>query len=191
MTPEQLTEIEARQRTARDAMTEDWQDNNAVTDAISSSMYDVPALLAEVRRLRRKHDRRCLSLTESENNVYCDCRTLAMIDGAALANEALTAERDHLRMLVDAALALHRPEKRYHDGSAEWSTDDPSEIAEEHDYPLDEVPYFEVCAHCGEIEMSQSDHASYLESMWPCATVRALAPVADPDPHTTSDKEQQ
>jgi hypothetical protein len=25
--------------------------------------------------------------------------------------------------------------------------------------------------------------------LWPCATVRALAPVADPDPHTTSDKE--
>jgi hypothetical protein len=24
----------------------------------------------------------------------------------------------------------------------------------------------------------------------PCATVRALAPVADPDPHTTSEKEQ-
>jgi hypothetical protein len=27
--------------------------------------------------------------------------------------------------------------------------------------------------------------------LWPCATVRALAPVADPDPHTTSDEEQQ
>jgi hypothetical protein len=26
---------------------------------------------------------------------------------------------------------------------------------------------------------------------YPCATVRALAPVADPDPHTTSEKEQQ
>lgn len=26
---------------------------------------------------------------------------------------------------------------------------------------------------------------------YPCATVRALTPVADPDPHTTSDKEQQ
>jgi hypothetical protein len=25
--------------------------------------------------------------------------------------------------------------------------------------------------------------------LWPCATVRALAPVADPDPHTTSDEE--
>jgi hypothetical protein len=25
--------------------------------------------------------------------------------------------------------------------------------------------------------------------LWPCATVRALAPVADPGPHTTSDKE--
>jgi hypothetical protein len=25
---------------------------------------------------------------------------------------------------------------------------------------------------------------------YPCATVRALAPVADPDPHTTSDEEQ-
>jgi hypothetical protein len=24
---------------------------------------------------------------------------------------------------------------------------------------------------------------------YPCATVRALAPVADPDPHTTSDEE--
>jgi hypothetical protein len=26
---------------------------------------------------------------------------------------------------------------------------------------------------------------------WPCETVRALAPVAATDPHTTSDKEQQ
>jgi hypothetical protein len=31
--------------------------------------------------------------------------------------------------------------------------------------------------------------AACLEEDWPCRTVRALAPVADPDPHTTSDKE--
>jgi hypothetical protein len=33
------------------------------------------------------------------------------------------------------------------------------------------------CGHCA--------------NLYPCATVRALAPVTDPYPHTTSDKEQQ
>jgi hypothetical protein len=57
----------------------------------------------------------------------------------------LYAERDRLRVAVDAALALHRP------------------------LPLDGL-----CRICAEE---------------PCTTVRALAPVADPDPHTTSDEE--
>jgi hypothetical protein len=34
----------------------------------------------------------------------------------------------------------------------------------------------EHCAHCP-------------KQLWPCATVRALAPMADPDPHPTSDEE--
>lgn len=31
---------------------------------------------------RHAHDPRCISLTDSEFNNHCDCRTLAMIDGA-------------------------------------------------------------------------------------------------------------
>jgi hypothetical protein len=154
-----------------------------------ADLPEVKAAIAERDRLRAE-----LEKVKVNDALRCDVRDL--IESASgepvfppLMDAVMSVVRP-LRAAVDAALALHQPEKRYHDGSAEWSTDDPSEIAEEHDYPLDEVPYFEVCAHCGEIEMSQSDHASYLESMWPCATRRALAPVADPDPHTTSDEEQ-
>lgn len=52
MTPEQLDlgQIEARYETAREAP--NWQDANLLIEALTSSMYDVPALVAEVRRLR-------------------------------------------------------------------------------------------------------------------------------------------
>lgn len=52
-----------------------------------ASAADIPVLVAEVRRLRERHDPRCLTLTDSENNVYCDCRTLATIDGSKAATE--------------------------------------------------------------------------------------------------------
>jgi hypothetical protein len=38
------------------------------------------------------------------------------------------------------------------------------------------------------IYCERCDSEDYAEP-WPCATVRALAPVADPDLHTTSDEE--
>jgi hypothetical protein len=144
MTPERLTEIEARFGADVRARREH-----------DPAVRDVLALTAEVRRLRANHDRRCLSLTESENNVYCDCRTLAMIDGAAAATERMTAERGRLRAAVDAALAL----------------------AEKFD--ADEVT----------VISGRGFEPSYSGRVVAHRIRAALAPVADPDPHTTSDKE--
>lgn len=52
MTPDELDlgQIEARYETAREAP--NWQDPNLLIEALTSSMYDVPELVAEVRRLR-------------------------------------------------------------------------------------------------------------------------------------------
>jgi RNA polymerase-binding transcription factor DksA len=44
-----------------------------------------------------------------------------------------------------------------------------------HDLRWDNSKSYGFCNHCGD--------------SWPCRTARALAPVADPDPHTTSDEE--
>jgi hypothetical protein len=127
-------------------------------------------LEAEVRRLRREHDPRCLSLTESENNVYCDCRTLAMIDGAAAVTERLIAERDRLRAAVDAALALH---------------------ASLRDGPFSLIDYEYCSCRADEVHVDGDGSRSIGPAKYPCPTRRTLAPVADPDPHTTSEKEQQ
>jgi hypothetical protein len=71
----------------------------------------------------------------------------------------LLAEVRRLRAAVDAALALHQETT-----------------------VLDE----QVCGHCTFVTAA---HKTVHLTAWPCATVRALAPVADPDPHTTSDEE--
>jgi hypothetical protein len=75
------------------------------------------------------------------------------------AADAAAAEVRRLRAAVDAALALHQETT-----------------------VLDE----QVCGHCTFVTAA---HKTVHLTSWPCATVRALAPVADPDPHTTSDKE--
>jgi hypothetical protein len=151
MMPEQLAEIEARDQRAR------------VINDIGSPIpcvQDRRDLIAEVKRLQRKHDRRCLSLTESENNVYCDCRVLAMIDGGAAVTRRMTAEVRRLRTLVEdlADRGLRADLNPTIDGSSDV--------------------YAQMTHYLRRLDATVRERAR-----------AALAPVADPDPHTTSDEE--
>ena len=75
--------------------------------------------------------------------------------------------------------------KRWHppgvlDGS--WdSAEDAAEAGSWGDEPSrEEMLFFEVCAECGRIEQSSqpdltdAGRSDYLESLWPCLTVRTL-----------------
>jgi hypothetical protein len=53
------------------------------------------------------------------------------------------------------------------------------------------VLHNDVCVYENSQECDVADYCNHCKQLYPCATVRALAPVADPDPHTTSEKEQQ
>jgi hypothetical protein len=87
----------------------------------------------------------------------------------------IASAREDVPVMADALLRvldIHTPEERAHDGSGEWSIP----LSEWDD---DETPEtFTVCSHCGAIEMresqGESEFASYLEALWPCATVRAV-----------------
>jgi hypothetical protein len=79
--------------------------------------------------------------------------------------DALIAEVRRLRAAVDAALALHQ--------SIEVAAGGPY-LAPDGQVLVEAWPARMQCSCNGP---------------WPCATVRALAPVADPTPHTTSDEE--
>jgi hypothetical protein len=71
------------------------------------------------------------------------------------------------RAKLDAVRDLHKPEKRWHDGSGEWSVDTPEEC-------------FEVCHHCGQLEVNdQAPDVSFRDSLWPCATIRAIGGDGD------------
>ena len=73
---------------------------------------------------------------------------------------------------------LHKPLRRYHDGSGEFSMDTAEDVAREYEIPVEDVSYFEVCAHCAFLETWHPSEAGvdydYRESLWPCATIRAL-----------------
>lgn len=65
----------------------------------SPDLARVRELVAEVRRLQKTHDSRCISLTgKPENRVYFDCRTLAILDYAQTEGKD---EKRRLRDLVD------------------------------------------------------------------------------------------
>ncbi|MFG3340560.1 hypothetical protein [Glycomyces sp. NPDC048151] len=71
--------------------------------------------------------------------------------------------------------ALHVRERRYTDpdGNGSWTT--AARCSAEADIPMAEVEHFDICAHCGELEMSFSvPIADYMDAMWPCATAKAL-----------------
>jgi hypothetical protein len=83
----------------------------------------------------------------------------------------LTAALDAL----DRVRALHTVEERCHYGSGEWSVT--REEWESGGYDGD-PEVFLICSHCGRIEMresqGQSEFASYLDALWPCADIRAI-----------------
>lgn len=75
---------------------------------------------------------------------------------------------------------LHTPEKRWQIDITEGSYDSREDAIEdwcECDGECRCEPvYFEVCAECGRIESGDDDREwSYRESIWPCATAKALA----------------
>ena len=75
---------------------------------------------------------------------------------------------------LQAVLERHHVQERCHDGDGTWSV-----TREDFDDAYDGEPeVFLVCRECGAIEMHEStedggDH-SYLEALWPCATVVAI-----------------
>lgn len=82
---------------------------------------------------------------------------------------------------LSAVEALHKPERRYtygDGGEMSWaSVDDVIDYFGDDEVTADKVDYFEVCAECGRIELSQVeeyDERGYLEAMWPCKTAKAL-----------------
>lgn len=78
---------------------------------------------------------------------------------------------------------LHKPERRYTPNLAEsCSFDTPEEAAEYDDIDIDLVTHFNVCAHCGPIEMGDGDPygRDYRESLWPCETAKTLGLDKEP-----------
>jgi hypothetical protein len=89
--------------------------------------------------------------------------------------ETLRADLTEAKGMIDAALRMHKPERRYTtpDGEASWDT--AQDCAADNDIPIEAVGHFDVCAHCGSIEMGdEGGEREYRESMWPCATAKAL-----------------
>jgi hypothetical protein len=131
-----------------------------------ADLPEVKAAIAERDRLRAE-----LEKVKVNDALRCDVRDL--IESASgepvfppLMDAVMSVVRP-LRAAVDAALALHQP--RAHPSS------------------LIDYEYCSCRAH--EIRTDAAGKRSIRPTAYPCATVRALAPVADPDPHTTSDEE--
>lgn len=86
--------------------------------------------------------------------------------------------------ILGRVLALHKIETRW--THPDWTGSfDTREEASEWDYDesmgdddKSQVGSFEVCAECGRIESEQlkesGDDWSYRESLWPCATAKAM-----------------
>ena len=72
---------------------------------------------------------------------------------------------------VEAIRALHRPETRYvARGYEEYSFETRSDALEYGE----EVTTFDVCVHCGRVETDDDEDRRYRDSIWPCATAKAL-----------------
>lgn len=74
---------------------------------------------------------------------------------------------------VEGVLAVHKPETRYTPSGYDECSFDTAEEAMAYGDD-DEVYTFTVCAHCGGIEMGDESRRDYLESIWPCQTVKAI-----------------
>lgn len=77
---------------------------------------------------------------------------------------------------LKAVLELHTIEKRWQPSPDCDYSYDTAEEAQDDMYDGAEPTFFEICSHCGDIEFRQvGDSGSYLEALWPCATVRVIA----------------
>lgn len=94
-------------------------------------------------------------------------------------SRGLRVERDaardiaqHLQEVQTQLEELHQPEKRWQPHpDCEYSFDTAEEAADEIDGD-GEPTFFEVCAHCGDIEFRHAgEYADYLDSLWPCSTI--------------------
>jgi hypothetical protein len=88
--------------------------------------------------------------------------------------ETLRAELAEAQSKIDAALALHTPERRYMAPDGECSWDTAEECAADNDIPHEAVEHFDVCTHCGSIETGDDADREYASSMWPCDTAKVL-----------------
>lgn len=81
-----------------------WEDES---EAYREEMRDdVRCILAAARAGEAEHDPRCISLTDSEFNNHCDCRTLRTLDAAQRGGEAV--DREMLSALFDQVVADRR-----------------------------------------------------------------------------------
>jgi hypothetical protein len=125
-------------------------------------------------------------------NAYPDELTQTHIDALDLCAEVdrLTRERDDARRLVGNVEALHTPETRWQPHpDADYSFDTKDEaLADMEADDEDDLHTFQVCSHCGSIEMlvdQCDDGHAYQNSLWPCETRAALAGDTDrPDSET-------
>ena len=73
---------------------------------------------------------------------------------------------------------LHTVKARYYTPDYEGSFDTAVEAAESNEAPIEDVEFFEVCAHCSAIEdvaNEDADEWAYRAGLWPCATHRLIA----------------
>lgn len=97
-------------------------------------------------------------------------KTDAATYGAGDLLEITDIARD-LLAAVEAIRALHRPETRYvARGYEEYSFETRSDALEYGE----EVTTFDVCVHCGRVETDDDEDRGYRDSIWPCATAKAL-----------------
>jgi hypothetical protein len=138
---------------------------------MTASLPSHAELMAAQEQLSRARDKENEAgndgLAQALNGIVIGLFKIALSDECADELAAVYSdERDRLCAAVDAALALHQPAPGSGQGflaDGQYGDIDPA------------------CQTCG----TWDEYAV----PYPCATVRALAPVADPDPHTTSDKE--
>jgi hypothetical protein len=117
-------------------------------------------------------------LNQIEARFGADVRARREHDPAVRDVLALTAEVRRLQAYIDT--------QPYHS--------DVDDLTAERDRlraAVDDVLALHATHTCGKGCANDSKRCQECWEEAPCATVRALAPVADPDPHTTSDEEQQ
>jgi hypothetical protein len=131
-----------------------------------------------------KYELDCSVITSDIGDSICDLEGLDRVtlnerykgegDRDAYFIAAARSDLPRLVAAVEAVLDLHGTEKRWQphpDCEYSWDTED--EARDEIDGEGDPT-FFEVCGHCGELEMRNDTAADYRDSIWPCDTVRKI-----------------